>query len=269
MEKKKVLVIGETCKDVFVYGKCDRLNPEAPSPIFKIVGTSENLGMAANVAANLEEIGMEVHLLTNHEHITKKRFVDENSNHILLRIDDDDDIEIESLTLEDFYEFNLDDFDAVVISDYNKGLLTEEFIERVSILCEGKIPLFMDTKKPLDEWAIHCKFIKINEKEFNNPLNNTYLMAGKTMLDKMVVTLGKNGCRYQGKEHKYGKVEMIDVAGAGDTFLAGLVYGVLHVGDKHMNYVFELANMLAGDVVTKRGVALPNPDLITKFYRTL
>ena len=58
----KILVIGESCRDVFIYGACDRLAPEAPVPVFNPLRTVENGGMARNVYKNLEALGAKVSL---------------------------------------------------------------------------------------------------------------------------------------------------------------------------------------------------------------
>ena len=61
----KILIIGESCRDIFVYGKVERISPEAPVPIFKPIRQTENGGMAKNVEANLKVMGYEVDLITN------------------------------------------------------------------------------------------------------------------------------------------------------------------------------------------------------------
>jgi len=89
--KKKVLVIGEYGIDRFVYGKIERINPEAPSPVLVPVSTKENLGMAGNVFENLRSLKkFEVDFLRNSFPAIKTRYVDEKSNYILLRVDEND-----------------------------------------------------------------------------------------------------------------------------------------------------------------------------------
>ena len=74
----KILVIGESCRDIFNYGECNRLCPEAPVPIFNSIQTIENGGMALNVHNNINALGVEACLYTNKnwENITKTRFID-------------------------------------------------------------------------------------------------------------------------------------------------------------------------------------------------
>ena len=84
-----VAVIGESCSDVYVYGSCRRMCPEAPVPIFVKESEHRNAGMAGNVVANLEALGMTTELCTQPEVITKTRLVEQSRNHMLVRIDDD------------------------------------------------------------------------------------------------------------------------------------------------------------------------------------
>ena len=63
----KILVIGDSCKDVFIYGKVNRLCPEAPVPVFIPQRKTETGGMAANVYENIESLEVEVDLVTNQE----------------------------------------------------------------------------------------------------------------------------------------------------------------------------------------------------------
>ena len=89
-----ILVIGDTCTDVFIYGTCDRICPEGPVPIFKPINKVENKGMAGNVYQNLLSLNIDnVDIITNHETITKTRYVEEKSNHLIVRVDENDIVE--------------------------------------------------------------------------------------------------------------------------------------------------------------------------------
>ena len=61
----KVLVIGDSCTDVFIYGKIERLCPESPVPVINPTHQTENGGMSKNVKSNLEALGLEVDIITN------------------------------------------------------------------------------------------------------------------------------------------------------------------------------------------------------------
>ena len=87
-----VLLIGDSCTDVWAYGECKRLSPEAPVPVMKYRETKSALGMAANVNENLKSLGINVNFLTNKEPITKTRYVDEKSNQQIMRLDNEPDV---------------------------------------------------------------------------------------------------------------------------------------------------------------------------------
>ena len=116
----KVLLIGDSCTDEYVYGICERLNPEAPVPILKKTRVETQKGMAWNVRENLMSFGIEVYILTQEERIVKRRFIDERYNQQLLRVD----VEDSNKPLD--YDLPEDNFDALVISDYDKGFITTE-----------------------------------------------------------------------------------------------------------------------------------------------
>ena len=89
---KKVLVIGDVCKDVFHYVKCERLCPEAPVPVVTVVETKSNDGMAGNVARNIKSLGLEADSICNEEQITKTRYVDDNTNQMFIRVDSQNEV---------------------------------------------------------------------------------------------------------------------------------------------------------------------------------
>jgi len=243
----KVLVIGDACEDVYVYGKCDRLAPEAPVPVFKKVHEKRNGGMALNVLNNLEALGVECKILHNNENIEKTRYVDTQTNHIFIRIDSDED-NIQRIDKEFLTKEFLNQYKAVVISDYDKGFLAEEDIEKI---CFYHPLTFMDTKKKLGRWAEDCKWIKINEPEYEATRD---LIQERMYVfdDKLIVTLGSHGCRYQEETYPVGKVEIKDLVGAGDTFLAGFVSKYLENRDVEESLKF--ANDCATIVVQQKGV---------------
>ena len=89
---KRVLVIGDSCEDIFVYGKCDRICPEAPVPVFVPVETKINGGMSKNVFNNLGSLNpsVEYSLITNPNKIIKTRYVDYKTNQMIVRVDEKD-----------------------------------------------------------------------------------------------------------------------------------------------------------------------------------
>ena len=115
----KILVIGDSCTDVFVYGDIKRVCPEAPVPVFNPTHQTENGGLARNVKSNLESLGADVDIITNPNDIKKINYVDNRSNQMVLRVDEHDYCERVNGYFLDFEE---DKYDAIVISDYCKGL---------------------------------------------------------------------------------------------------------------------------------------------------
>ena len=84
----KILVVGDSCKDIFVYCSIDRICPEAPVPVLNPIYENENDGMAKNVVENLKALGVDtIHIETNSNTIKKIRYVDERSNQMILRVD--------------------------------------------------------------------------------------------------------------------------------------------------------------------------------------
>jgi bifunctional ADP-heptose synthase (sugar kinase/adenylyltransferase) len=252
---KKVLVIGDSCTDIFQYGKCRRICPEAPVPILTPLEAKENQGMAANVLGNLQSLGVSTDIITNKDFPTKMRYIDEPSNQMILRVDSND--FVEPLDWDVLYLTHFDDYEAVVISDYNKGFLDTEQIHFIST----SHPLtFIDTKKQLDYWCDEIKFIKINEKEFKD--NWEYLEDGYN--NNLIVTLGKNGSMWRvgpspnliHKEIFPIEIEhpVRDLTGAGDTFLAGLVAS--YIEDKDVRKAIKFANKCASWAVSQKGVSV-------------
>ncbi len=250
MEKgKSILVIGDTCKDIFVYCKCDRLCPEAPVPVLDIIETVETLGMAGNVHRNIESLGVYSRLETNFNYslVTKTRYVEKKTNHMFCRIDS-------KFKVEDIGQNHLHmmwfNYDAIVISDYDKGFLTEEDIQYIAS-CHKVV--FLDTKKVLGAWAKNIPFIKINRKEYEDSEEQIKLHG---LENQIIETLGDGGCKYQGKIYPVDKVEVKDLSGAGDSFLAGLVVKYLETRDMDKSLTF--ANECATKVVQKMGVSVIN-----------
>ena len=240
----KILVIGDSCVDIFKYGEVTRLAPEAPIPIIKPHKETHNPGLAGNVVTNLKSLGAEVEFITNKTEIRKVRYVCSKYNHLLLRVDENDICERIDIT-----PFNTGVFDAVVISDYCKGFLTEEDIKIITKMSD--CPVFLDTKKILGKWAYDVDFIKINSLEFNN--NKSLLSNDKILSDKIIVTRGPLGCDYKGKNYPTQEVLVKDVSGAGDTFLAGLVHN--YINTKNIDLAIDFAQKCTTIVIQKSGVS--------------
>tara|TARA_R110002020_G_scaffold78488_6_gene197352 strand:- start:1681 stop:2412 length:732 start_codon:yes stop_codon:yes gene_type:complete len=241
----KILVIGESCIDIFQYGTSVRLCPEAPVPVFNSIEQSEIGGMAKNVYNNISALGasVELHTNPNWKNITKTRIVDKRTNHMFLRIDvNDGDYGTCSLSDIDFSKY-----DAVVVSDYNKGFITTKDLKEIS---ESHALTFLDTKKDFGPWAHNFTFIKINNSEYEKNKKN----INDQIRERLIVTQGPNGCVYQGKNYEVPLVEIKDTSGAGDTFISALC--VQYCREENIHKAIEFANKCATTVVQKRGVSV-------------
>jgi D-beta-D-heptose 7-phosphate kinase/D-beta-D-heptose 1-phosphate adenosyltransferase len=163
----------------------------------------------------------------------------------LLRVDDEDDVVQWSGKLPN----SLNSYDAIVISDYDKGFLTYEHIES---LIESSIPVFIDTKKT-DLERFQGAWVKVNELEYSRL---------RSECSGLIVTLGDRGAKvpHYNLECPTKAVEVMDVCGCGDTFLASLTAQYLFTKDIEKAIIF--ANVAAGITVQHRGNYAPSYDEI-------
>lgn len=243
----RILVIGDSCTDVFIYGICSRLSPEAPIPVFEPTKTITNQGMAGNVVANLNKLGVQkVELITNHEQITKTRYVEYKSNQMLLRVDSNDSVQNSF----DIKKVDFESYDAVVVADYDKGFLTNEDIKKIG----NKAKLsFIDTKKTIDlENFNEYTFVKMNEVEWERC--EQYGAKYDEWKDNLIVTMSERGCMYKEKRYSVDtSIEVRDLSGAGDTWMASFAYKYTENSD--VDESIKFANDNATLVVQKRGVS--------------
>lgn len=231
----KVLLIGDSCEDEYIYGTCNRISPEAPVPVMDYSRLETKSGMAGNVCLNLQSFGMDITFLTNSEKLVKTRFIDKKSNQQILRVDNEERLKPLMLPISTL------GFDAVVISDYNKGYLTYSKIEE--IVSSSSCPVFIDSKKRFLPNKENC-FVKINDLEYSQLDEHCHI-------DNLIITKGDEGCYYKNTLYPAQKVNVYDVVGAGDTFLAALVFSYLARGD--MDEAIHFANKAAAIVVSQPG----------------
>lgn len=242
---KKILVIGESCTDKYTYGMCVRLAPEAPIPIITPIEEVSVGGMAMNVFSNIKSLGVEADLITNENwnYITKHRYVDLRTNQILLRIDIDDD----KYGRIDLSDIQFDKYDAIIISDYDKGFLNIQDIEFIS---SNHNLVFLDTKKILGDWTYNVAFIKINEQEYK--LSKKFIT--NRMNQSLIVTQGHKGCTYNNINFGVPEVDVKDTCGAGDTFISGLACHYIYT--QNICESIEFANLCATQVIQKKGTGI-------------
>jgi len=239
---KKILVIGDACKDIYTFTKINSFAPDKPVPVLTPLKVIESPGMAGNVYENLKILRKDVHLICNlnWENNIKNRIVDDATNHMFIRID----------TISENKRIDLDtiDFgaDCIIISDYNKGFLHEDDIKEI---CTKHPLTFLDSKKILGDWAKACTFIKINENEFIRSKGS----IDRDLAEKIIQTRGSSGTVFKDKVFDVEKHDVIDVSGAGDAFMAALVHDFIENNSIHN--AIEFANYKASQVVKRRGMS--------------
>ena len=203
--------------------------------------------MAGNVVDNLRALGVrKTELITNNEQIIKTRYVETKSNQMLLRVDGNDKV---SNTF-DYRKVDFDSYDAVIVADYDKGYLTYDNIKEIGQ--NSKIS-FIDTKKTIGsgDYFKDYTFVKMNEVEWDNCLEKGAVYS--EWKDKLIVTMSERGCMYNEKRYPVdNSIEVRDLSGAGDTWMASFVYEYIQSND--MDKSIQLANDNATLVVQKRGV---------------
>ena len=242
----KVLLLGDSCEDEYIYGRCNRLSPEAPVPILDYAKLQTKSGMAGNVCLNLQSFGLDITFLTNPEKIVKTRFIDEKSNQQILRVDNEE--RVKPLLV----PVATSSFDAVVISDYNKGYLPIEKI--FEIVESATCPVFIDSKKTVLPNKENC-FVKINDVEYEKLQHDCYI-------DNLIVTKGSEGCVYKQTLYPAEKVNVYDVVGAGDTFLSALVYG--YITTNNIDESLMMGNRAAAIAVQQPGTYILTEEDVQK-----
>lgn len=241
--KVKILLIGDNGIDQYQYGTVTRISPEAPVPVVNYTHTVTKPGMAANVKDNLEQLGCHVDFVHGFKTCVKTRVIDSRTKQHLVRLDQD------SLSRAVKVDYNnIDQYNAIIVSDYNKGSVDYETVEQLRKNYTG--PIFVDTKKT-DLVRFEGCFVKINSVEY---------AAAKTFPTELIVTLGRDGAQY--KEHTISapQVEAFDVCGAGDTFLSALAYN--YVLSQDILSAIEFAIRASSVTVQHIGVYSPTLEEI-------
>lgn len=307
----KIGVVGDMMLDDYLIGSVDRISPEAPVPVVSIKSEKFSLGGAANVANNLSVLGAQVFCfgvigrdfdgdrlekelrkkdvnisgiipVDDRPTIVKRRVV--SGNHQLLRLDWEDSSYIRTSTenkILERLESVLDDLDAVIISDYNKGLLTPRVTKKIIELCnEKKIIVTIDPKPnnvgnyfgatsmtPNRKEAVECLGLKSSQnmdevgRELKTKLGLTYLLLTKSeegmslFEDEEIINIPT-----------YAE-EVFDVTGAGDTVISLYTLGLALGLEPEVSA--KIANTAAGVVVGKMGTSTVTALEILDFYNKI
>jgi rfaE bifunctional protein kinase chain/domain len=302
-----ILVIGDLMLDHYIFGSATRLSPEAPVPIVHAKRESKIIGGAANVASNLIDLGAEVYLagvigndsfgqevkqLLELKNINTSLIVSDQNRrttvktriiagtHQIVRIDNEDTHDISATLEETFFNFlapYIEKVDMVILSDYNKGLLTHSISLKITALCKKLDKKIIVDPKGLDYTKYHGAFIiKPNRKELaeasktDKISNDEALIKAANVILKvteakyLIVTLSEAGIAIITKDDcqiiPVVATEVYDVTGAGDTVIATLAY-CLSLG-LDMAEAATVANYAAAIVIKHIGSATTTIDEI-------
>ena len=215
----KVLVIGDVIIDKYVYGTSSRISPEAPVPVITYIEEKETRGGAGLVYENLKSLGVDVDLFETQGKVSVNTIII-CDGHYVTRIDDDAQANGTEV-LKQVQETNFSQYDYVVLSDYNKGVLDEakDIIKHINTF-ECKI--IVDPKENAwfyeNAWLVKPNYSEFHDLGFGEWQGNIITTnAGEEIIAQID---GKN------YEIEVDAVEVADVTGAGDCFLAGFVYAL-------------------------------------------
>lgn len=311
--KKKVLVIGDLMVDEYITGKVSRISPEAPVPVLNFKEKRLEAGGASNVANNMMSLGSEIFVsglaaeddagIWLRSHLTEKKmhtdgiFAEEERPTIvktrfatkgqqLLRMDNEVTgciAETTQMKIISYLREHAKELDAVVISDYMKGVLESgTFVAEIIQICnKNQILVSIDSKSRKIEAFKNADFVKPNNLELEEAVGiritdeDTLNEAGKVYLYKsgakcLIVTRGAEGISVFQPDQKRRDfaskaVQVFDVTGAGDTVISTITLGMisgLSIGES-----VQLANFAASVVIGKVGTApVTQEELIGRIH---
>jgi D-beta-D-heptose 7-phosphate kinase/D-beta-D-heptose 1-phosphate adenosyltransferase len=245
LSKAKVLVVGDAIDDVYHFGRVERICPEAPVPVFIPERTETRPGGALNVEAQINALGAYATCLYGGKKSRKTRFM--SGAHLLLRSDEDDTRAATDAMVIRMREFLADKgafFNAVVISDYAKGLITVDMAQAVIYWArQHKIPVIVDPKGT--NWGRYtgCSLICPNRQELQEWSDSPVLLK-----------MGADGMKLNGTVIPAVAKKVYDVTGAGDCVVA-VVAAAVAAGATFLEAA-KLAALAAGVAVGKVGTAV-------------
>lgn len=301
MAEKSVLVIGDIMLDRFIYGDANRISPEGPIPVLTVKRETQMLGGAGNVLSNLSGLGVKTHILSivgddaaaqnirqivkgyradcagilttkDRPTIVKTRFIAASQQ--LLRTDWEQIValpaDIEKAIIANALTL-IPQVQAIVLSDYGKGMLTKTLIAAVIAAARAAgVPVLVDPKAK--DYTIYtgASIITPNSKELANATtlptdtDDHIEAAAKTLLQQtkitaIVATRSQDGMSILGEANdpalhlKTKALEVFDVSGAGDTVIAVIAAAI--AAGANIYEAAAIANIAAGIVVAKIGTA--------------
>ena len=310
---QRIIVLGDVMLDRFVWGKVRRISPEAPVPVVDIIEETNVLGGSANVAANIKALGgiplplgvvgsdeaafviFELMRGSGIDHSSllredrpttvKTRIIAQNQQ--IVRTDRESRSPLSNASNErfaDVFASALDSAGAIIISDYNKGVINGDLLRQILPLARrAGVPVFLDPKSDHAECYRSITLIKPNHHEAEL-LTGIAIedearleKAGRLLLEKFeceyaLITRGEQGMSLFGGD---GVIHLptsqqdvlrrpFDKTGAGDTVMAALA--LANAAGASMEESAVLANHAAGLVVGKVGTASITADeLLSEF----
>ena len=302
--RRRLVVLGDVMLDEFVWGEVTRISPEAPVPVVDIRRESIHLGGAANVLANLLALGADATVigvtgadgggerlraaLRESNHTDDFLVVDKSRpstiktriiahSQLVVRADREMrspiDGEVEERVIAKLKEA-LPKADALIVSDYDKGVVTRRILREVLPLAYERMPVLIDPKiRNFDSYRPatlvtpnHHEALRLTNLEENS--DSSLLEAAKAIrerlgCDSVLITRGDRGMLLleRAQDPVYVETaarEVYDVTGAGDTVIATL--GAALAAGATMLEAATLANHAAGIVVGKIGTATASSD---------
>jgi len=313
MKKPNILVIGDLMIDHYLWGNCQRISPEAPVQVVDIQKETTVLGGAGNVVNNLVSLGANVtvmsvtgddevaselinmlddinvihYLVLDEERKTSKKSRIIASNQQVVRYDKESKYEIneecEQLLTIKLLEF-IDSFDIVLVSDYGKGVITSELMNKIMFIASGaNIKVLVDPKGDDYSKYIGAYLLTPNKKEAEDASGIVIkdeetlekalkILQNTAALTVPMITLSEDGIAILDDKNQLMKKptvarEVFDVTGAGDTVLASL--GLSLALGNNIEDSIEFANLAAGVVVGKLGSATASIEEIEEYKSTL
>jgi len=308
----KILVIGDVMLDHYIHGDAERISPEAPVPVIHIEKESFVPGGAANVALNIcslggkailcgtlgaDEAGNILKTKLEHHHIdfipssinpkvstiVKTRVVARHQQ--LCRLDREEKPGHYAIQpeLHPEIESYLNQVDAVIFSDYAKGVITDPLIEAVKSFARKK-GLFLaidpkpkrrlnfadlDLMTPNRYESIAMSQVEVDPHQPFPQDEICRMIWEKYKVKQLVITMGPDGMilSHQGNLVKHvptAAIEVYDVSGAGDTVIASLTLALCR--QTHIEKAAQFANIAAGIVVGKLGTATASPEEILAYH---
>ena len=311
-KKAKILVIGDLMIDHYLWGSCDRISPEAPVQVLNVKKESAVLGGAGNVINNLVTLGADVEVLSvigddsvaeelkellKNINVNSNNLVIENnrktskksrliaSQQQIIRYDNESVEDINEISSKDILtklERNISTFDSIILSDYGKGVLTNDLTQNIIKLAKKyQIKVLVDPKGKDYTKYKGAYTLTPNKKEAIEATNvniiddDSLILALKKLKDKCeldvsLITLSEQGIAiFENELIKKPTVarEVYDVTGAGDTVIASIAFALSNNLDIQKAIYF--ANLAAGVVVGKIGSATASLDEITEYESSL